>query len=616
MDRDRREGRIPVQQQEGFSVPALFETAVAATPGATAVVHGGTRVGYVELNERANRLARRLVSVGVGPDTLVAVAMPRSVDLVVALLAVLKAGGAYLPLDPSYPAERLSYMMLDARPVLLLRAEGVEVPDAEVPHVVYDAVALLGGPKGSEADLTQEERLAPLRPDHLLYVIYTSGSTGLPKGVALTSRGVADLLATQTERFGPKPGERVLQWASVSFDAAFWDLTMALFSGATLVMADADEILPGRQLNDLLTRYDITHAVLPPAVLSLTDSSVLKGGTIMSTGDAVTPALVREWSQGRRMFNGYGPTEVTVGASISGPGLDAEDITIGVPWTGGQLYVLDQLLRPVPDGQEGELYLAGSGLARCYLNRPGLSATRFVPDPFGPPGSRMYRSGDRGSRRADGEFQFAGRVDAQVKLRGFRVELGEVESRLSRHPAVDMAVVLVEGELADAMMVAYVTLQPGATATAADLRRHVADVLPPQMVPGAVVALDRFPLTSNGKVDRSALPGRLHQDAPEAASAEAAEDEGGSPVEAALCGLVQELLSLPRVTPQDNLFELGGNSLVAARLAIRLRGDLGVGVPMRAVLEARSLAELARAVEKEQAGDGLGRPESAGERSR
>ncbi|MFE7116589.1 non-ribosomal peptide synthetase [Streptomyces sp. NPDC057654] len=592
------------------TVPELFESAVEKWPDESAVIHGDTTLSYMELNEKVNRLARHLIGHGVGPDVLVAVAVPRSTDLVVVLLAVFKAGGAYLPLDPAYPEARLSYMVKDARPLVLVRTARTRVPDVDVTEIVLDEPATRDACAAQSGhDVTQDERTCALLCAHLMYVIYTSGSTGQPKGVAVTHQGVGDLFATQSSRFGVRPGERVLQWASVSFDAAFWDLTLALLSGATLVMADPEDVLPGQPLTDLLTRHRITHAVLPPAVLSLTDSTaVLKGGTLMSTGDACTTALIHEWSLGRRMFNGYGPTEVTVGATISGPETGTDDVSIGVPWTGGRAYVLGDDLRPAPDGQEGELYLAGSGLARGYLSRPGLTAATFLPDPFGPPGSRMYRSGDRGWRRADGVFFFSGRADDQVKVRGFRIELGEIEARLAQHPAVDLAAVVVKGELADALVVGYVQAAPGMAVTATELRGHVADVLPEHMVPATIVVLEKFPLSSGGKVDRRALRALAShaeaETAPMVRSPETAAGapHGGAPTEAALCALVMELLSLPSVTPDQNLFDLGGNSLVAAKLAIRIREDLGVGVSMRSVLRSRTLSELASSLLNEDDG--------------
>ncbi|MGI5348304.1 non-ribosomal peptide synthetase [Streptomyces sp. CA-250714] len=589
------------------TVPEAFESIVVRAGDAPAVVFGDQTLGYGELNARANRLARALIGKGVGPDALVAVAVPRSPELVVVLLAVLKAGGAYLPLDPEYPADRLTHMLTDARPVLAVRTADTALPEGtDVPEVVVDepgfaaACELL-----PEGDVAQDERPARLLPQHLMYVIYTSGSTGVPKGVAVSHTGVSDMIATQASLFGVRPGERVIQWASMSFDAGFYDVALALLHGATLVLAPREELLPGEPLRETLLKHDITHAVLPPVALSVTDGSgLLQGGTIMSTGDACTPALVREWSQGRRMFNGYGPTEVTVGASIGGPVTDALDVSIGTPWVGGRVYVLDDRLCPAAEGEEGELYLAGSGLARGYLNRPGVTASRFVADPFGPPGSLMYRSGDRGLRRADGELYFAGRADDQVKVRGFRVELGEVEARLAGHPAVDVAVAVVAGGLADARIVGYVTTRDGAEVTEAELRAHVARSLPGHMVPARVTVLAEFPTTPNGKADRE----RLRAEATAALQAEPAgsAEPGPAPAEAtsfeeALCSMVTEILARPSVTPQDNFFELGGQSVLAVQLGSRIRKELRVNIPMRTVLEAATLGHLARSLEEAKA---------------
>jgi amino acid adenylation domain-containing protein len=627
--------RGPDAGREPRTVPAIFESVAAASPDAPAVVYKDETLAYGRLNERANRLARHLVGRGVGPDSLVAVAVPRSADLIVVLLAVLKAGGAYLPLDPAYPPARLSYMMDDARPLLLVRAGEELFPEAGVPEIDTETpefAAACGRERGT--DLDQAERRAPLRPDHLMYVIYTSGSSGVPKGVAVTHQGVADMVATQADRFGVAPGERVLQWASVSFDAAFWDITLALLSGATLVMADADDLLPGESLRETLAKHEVTHAVLPPVALSITDSdNVLEGGTIMSTGDACTPTLVRKWAPGRRMFNGYGPTEVTVGATIGGPielGRPGGDVGIGRPWIGTRVYLLDERLRPVADGEEGEFYLAGSGLARGYLNRPGLTATKFVPDPFGPPGARMYRSGDRGRRTRDGEFHFTGRADDQVKVRGFRIELGEIEACLTRHPAVDIAVAVVAGELADARIIAYVKARRGAKPEAAELRAALESELPPYMVPARIVVLERLPTLSNGKIDRRALrepvdpavlevsPGADDSLGPELSQPSEGARSSRNPAgeaspEAVLAGVVGELLALPAVDLEDNLFRLGGNSVVAVRLVSAIRKRLGVHVPVRAVFEAQRLVDLAPLLRADPVGTKKG--DEKGERS-
>ncbi|MFI6165496.1 non-ribosomal peptide synthetase [Nocardia sp. NPDC051052] len=584
------------------TVSDFFESTVAESADTPAVIFGETVVDYSELNARANRLARRLIAAGVGPDALVAIAVPRSTRLIVAVLAVLKAGGAYLPLDPSYPAERLAHMIGDARPVLLLRTEDVTALQLHVPEMVLGAPrfeAMCERERGE--NVTASERLALLTPAHLMYVIYTSGSTGVPKGVAVSHAGVADLVATQARVFDVERGDRVLQWASFSFDAWFWDFTLALLRGATLVMADADALLPGDSLRETLLKYDVKHAVLPPVALGSTDSAgLLLGGTITSTGDVCTGSLAEAWSKGRRLFNGYGPTEVTVGAAVGGPidGVQAE-VTIGSPWDGGVVYVLDELVGACGDGDEGELYLAGTGLARGYLNRPGLTAARFVADPYGAPGSRMYRSGDRGRHETDGEFYFTGRIDHQVKVRGFRIELGEVEARLAGHPAVEIVVVVVSGaDVATANVAAYVKTSARHAVTEAQLREHARRTLPEHMVPSTFVLLEQFPTLLNGKIDRKALAERSARPAAETPPFAASVANEPKSNEQLLCELVMETLQISGVTPQDNFFDLGGHSVLAAKLASRMRKELGVHVSMRAMFAAASLAELARLMEQ------------------
>ncbi|MFE5037512.1 non-ribosomal peptide synthetase [Streptomyces sp. NPDC056683] len=584
------------------TVPALFESTVARRGGEPALIDGESTLGYAELNTRINRLARRLIAHGVGPDSLVAVAMPKSSELIVAIMAVLKAGGAYLPLDPGYPAERLRFMLADARPVLLLRSSSVAPLGAGPEELVLDEPAFRAACAALPGhDVARHERHAVLRPEHLMYVIYTSGSTGTPKGVAVPHSGVRDMAATQAAVLRAGPGDRVLQWASISFDAAFWDVSLALLSGAALVMVPAEDLLPGHPLWNTLFKYGITHAVLPPVALSETDAEdILLGGTVMSTGDSCTPTLVRKWSRARRMFNGYGPTEVTVGATIGGPVRDAGDVGIGVPWIGNEVHVLDERLRPVPPGTEGELYIAGSGLARGYLNRFGATAAKFVADPFGPPGGRMYRTGDRGRRGPDGELFFAGRADGQVKLRGFRVELGEIETRLAAHPAVDVAVAVVRGELAEAHVVGYVTTT--APVEPDDLRAHVAGSLPAHMVPARVTVLERFPTLANGKIDRGAMPqpDTGAEGFPDGGRApDAAEADGCAAV---VCAIVRDILGVPEARLSDNFFQLGGHSVQATRLAARIRERFEVALSIRTVLEAATIGELAAAVESRLSG--------------
>ncbi|MEU2396298.1 amino acid adenylation domain-containing protein, partial [Streptomyces sp. NPDC007369] len=384
----------------GASLPEMFAAQVAATPDAVALVCGDTELTYAELDARANRFAHALIARGVGPEQTVAVALPRSVESVVAVLGVLKAGAAYLPVDPAYPAARIAYMLEDARPALMV----------DDPALVTE---VSGWP--------ETDPVVELDVRHPAYVIYTSGSTGRPKGVVVSHTGVAGLVAAQVEQLGVAPGSRVLQFASPSFDASFWDLCSALLTGAALVLAPAET--PLEALTD--RRLDVSHVTLPPSALAAVESADLTATTLVVAGEACTPELVARWAPGRRMINAYGPTETTVCATMSdplspGPGVPP----IGRPVAGFREYVLDERLRVVPPGVAGELYVAGPGLARGYLNRPGLTAGRFVACPFGTDGERMYRTGDLVKWRTDGQLEYVGRADDQVKVRGFRIEPG------------------------------------------------------------------------------------------------------------------------------------------------------------------------------------------------
>ncbi|MFD9591120.1 amino acid adenylation domain-containing protein, partial [Streptomyces sp. NPDC059980] len=542
-------------------LPVLFERQVARTPDAVAVVCGDGVVSYAELNARANRLARLLVGRGVGPESVVALVLPRSVDLLVAMLAVLKAGGAYVPVDPQYPVERVQFMLQDADPVAVVVADdsGIEIPEGAARVVVGDSETGF-----ASGDLSDGERLSVLGVEGAAYVIYTSGSTGRPKGVVVSHRGVPNLAADHIARLGVTGGSRLLQFASPSFDAAVADIWPAWLAGAALVVASAEELVPGRALVDLVVRSGVTHVTLPPAVLPVLEA---EGGlpgsvTLIVAGEACPPDVAARWAQGRRMLNVYGPTEATVASTASDPlvgGVVAVP-PIGRPLWNTRAYVLDANLQPVPVGVTGELYLAGVQLARGYLNRPGLTAERFVVDPYGPAGERMYRTGDVARWRADGNLEYVGRADDQVKLRGFRIELGEVEAVLTGHPQVAQAAVLVrEDRPGDKRLTAYVV--PSNSAEQPDpaaLRRYVGKSLPEFMVPTAVMILEAFPLTINRKLDRRALPTPDYVAGSYRAPRDAREE--------ALCAILGEVLGLERVGIDDSFFDLGGHSLLATRV--------------------------------------------------
>ncbi|MGH3771500.1 MAG: amino acid adenylation domain-containing protein, partial [Pseudonocardiaceae bacterium] len=584
-------------------LPVLFQAQVAATPEAIAVVFEDTTLTYHQLNARANQLAHLLITRGVGPEHIVALALPRSVGMITAILAVLKTGAAYLPLDPNYPSARINFMLHDAQPTLLLTTThtlSCVPPDTITPRLVIndpDTLEVVGA--CADTDPTDTHRTTPLLPQHPAYVIYTSGSTGTPKGVLVAHAGVSSLAVAQIEHLGIDAHSRVLQFASPSFDASFSELCMALLSGAVLVVAPPEQLLPGPPLAALATRQRVTHATLPPSVLAVQDG-LPPAMTVVTAGDACPPGLVATWSAGRRMINAYGPTETTVCATMSDPLSTATPMPapIGRPITNTRVYVLDAGLALVAPGVVGELYVAGAGLARGYLRRPGLTAQRFVADPYGPGGTRLYRTGDLVRWRADGELEFVGRADDQVKIRGFRIEPGEVQTALAAHPDVaHTAVIARQDRPGDMRLVAYVVaaLDTGPTTRTIStltnqLRDYLRQRLPEYMVPTALVMLDALPLTPNGKLNRNALP------APELGSTGTEFVPPRGVEEVTVAQVWAEVLGLDRVGRADNFFQLGGDSLLGARLVFRLREVFTCEIPLRELFRCQTVGELAAAL--------------------
>ncbi|WP_157679501.1 non-ribosomal peptide synthetase [Methylovulum psychrotolerans] len=590
----------------------LFERHAAMQPDAPALDYAGQTLSYGGLNRQANRAAHALRRLGVRPDGRVAVCAGRGVAAIVGLLAALKAGGAYVPIDPALPDGRLAYLLADSQPVAVLAdAAGLaRLPEGlGLPVRVLDAAGGLADSDGLGDVVGFGHNIDPaavgLAPGHLAYVIYTSGSTGQPKGVMNPHRGLCNLVQAQPGLLGIRPASRVLQFASLGFDASVWEIFTALGNGACLCLADTGALLPGAALAATLVGQGISHALLPPAaVATLPDPSALAGLTLIVGGDVCPPALAQRWAAHVRLFNAYGPTEaavfVTTHACLSHR---AGSVPIGRPIANTQVYILDRHLQAVPPGVAGELYIGGAGVARGYLNRPALTAERFIANPFlkggdGDAGDSngnaypcLYKTGDLGRWLPDGSIAYLGRNDFQVKLRGFRIELGEIEARLCLCPDIREAVVIArEDQPGDRRLVAYLIPEAGQVPDPAELRRTLAGQLAEYMLPAAFVSLEQFPLTANGKLDRQALP------APDGGAAARGYEAPQGATETLIAGLWQELLHLGQVGRHDQFFELGGHSLLAVQLVARLRQTLGVEVPLREVFAHPVLAEFALSV--------------------
>ena len=570
----------------------LFESQAARRADATALVFQNVRLCYADLNARANQLAHAMIALGKQNDAPIAIALDRSLEMIVAVIAVLKAGGCYLPLDPSYPAERLAFMLEDSGARLLITRQSLL---EKLPFIAAHALCV-------DADHTYIASQPKHDPDlavsqqQLAYIIYTSGSTGVPKGVAITHRGLSNMAMALISAFGLTSKSRVLQFASFSFDASVSEIAMALCSGAELHLPDEEQRFPGPSLLHYLDAAAITHLTLPPTALALLPREPLPAlEVLVVAGEPCPPALASNWSRERRFFNAYGPTETTVCASIAEcrhtDMLTDTPLPIGKPIANTRLYVLDRNLRPTPTGTAGELHIGGIGLARGYLNRPELTAEKFIPDPFSiEPGARLYKSGDLVRYRADGNLEFLGRLDHQVKIRGFRIEPGEIESALSAHPSIHSAVVIARTYASSQQhLTAYLVtsdLQPAI----AEIRSFLKGTLPDYMIPSAFVFLESMPLTANGKVDRKSLP------EPDSMPANNSDASPHDHIEELLVDLWAKALHHKSCGIHDNFFELGGESLSAARFTAILRDAAGISIPVRWLFEAPTPAELAERI--------------------
>ncbi|OKK04806.1 non-ribosomal peptide synthetase [Streptomyces sp. CB03234] len=579
--------------------PALFSARVQAAPGRPAVIAGRTQLTYAELNARANQWAHHFIARGVRPEQHVAVAVPRSADWLAVTLGVLKAGAAYLPVDPGYPAERIAYILDDARPALVLTTGDVRDQLGALP--AGTAAVSVDDPevRAAVAAAPENDPDTPPLPAHPAYVIYTSGSTGRPKGVVVTHRGIAGLAGSHAENFSIDADSRVLQAVSPSFDVSLADLAMTLLTGAALVLPQGHKAPAGEELAALVRDHGVTHLQITAGMLGTLPHSPLPTlRTLGVGGEKCRPDQVAHWSEGRRLINVYGPSETTVCATMSRPQSGAVHPPIGTPLWNTRAYVLDDALRPVPAGATGELYLAGDGLARGYLGRPALTSERFVAHPYGATGERMYRTGDLVRWNADGELEFVGRADDQVKVRGFRIEPGEIEAALTAHPAVAHAAVTVHEDASGRRRLVACTVAVGTPAGPDELREHLAARLPEYMVPVGYTTLDALPLNANGKVDRAALPEPDLGDRAGSAAGRAPRDAK----EQLICALVGDLLGVPYVGIDDGFFALGGDSIVSIQLVSRAR-EAGLEFTAADVLRHRTIEELAAAARALDAAD-------------
>ncbi|PBC41982.1 non-ribosomal peptide synthetase [Rhodococcus sp. ACPA4] len=595
----------------------LFDAQVSATPDAPALTFDATTLTYAEFDARINRLARHLISIGVGPDAMVGLSMRRSLDLLVAMYAIVKAGGAYVPIDPDQPTERNEYVLSTAAPICVLTTSLDQFETSVCPVVQVDTIDLSAH---SDAAISDADRLAPLRPDNTAYVIFTSGSTGKPKGVAVSHRAIVNRLVWMQAEYGLTGDDVVLQKTPFTFDVSVWEFFWPLQVGARLIVAAVDGHREPAYLAAAIAEHGVTTVHFVPSMLELFVAEPAVRGAdalrrVFASGEALPPQVAQELCTllpQARLHNLYGPTEAAVDVTFHEvTPSDSEIVPIGSPVWNTRVLVLDSRLRPVPVGVSGELYLAGVQLARGYVGRPDLTADRFVADPYGPSGSRLYRTGDlvrwkrssgaRGDDSSVGGLEYIGRTDFQVKLRGLRIELGEIEAALRDQPSVASAAVAVRNE----QLVAYVVGYAGAVVDWASVEAALAARLPGYMVPTAHVVLEAFPLGTSGKLDRKQLPDPVAQIA--------AFREPRSVAELAVARIFSDLLGIEQVGLDDDFFSLGGNSLIATQVVARLGEALDTTVPVRLLFDASSVESFASLIDS-QSGKGARPPLVAQER--
>ena len=568
----------------------LFAASAQRVPDAVALVHGEITLTYKELDRRVDTFARALVAADGGPHRRIAILVGRGIDMVVAILATLRAGSAYIPIDDGYPPARIRDILADGDPALVVATADTL---ALVPPAVRERVVDIATPRPVPDDLP----LPQVAPADIAYVIFTSGTTGRPKGVEVAHRGVVNYAGILGELLALSPGTRMLQFAATGFDAAAAEIFSTLAAGATLVLADKLDILPGRDLEETILRHRIDVVTLPPSVLALVDPARLAGrlAAVIAAGEALPPALADRWSAATILFNAYGPTENSICSTVKRVVPGERPVRIGAPIRNATVHILDRFALPLSTGEIGEIWVGGVGVARGYLGRDDLTAERFVADPFAPePGARLYRTGDLGRRLGDGDIEFLGRTDTQVKLRGNRIELAEIENVFAANSAVAQAVALVRGESLEA----FVVPAPGAQLDERRLRALAAQRLPDYMRPVRYHLIAGVPLSPNGKADRAALAAMsLPQPDARAGAADAMSPAASFDAERVLARLWSRFLQRSAIEPDDDFFALGGDSIVSTRIANAARGE-GLAITARDIFEAPTIAALAARVSR------------------
>jgi amino acid adenylation domain-containing protein len=562
-------------------IQQIFEEQVNNNPSAIALVHNNEQITYQQLNEQSNQLAHYLQNLGVVPDVLVGICLEKSPLIIVAILAILKAGGAYLPIDPTYPKTRSHFMLEDSQITILITQKSLFTQDWEHKLVFIDDNAI--------ASQNKYNPPSPVKATNLAYAMYTSGSTGQPKGVLIEHRGLSNVVYAQKQIFDLKPQHRILQFASISFDASIFEIVMALTNGATLYLIP-EKLRLGVALTAYMRQHSITHATLPPAVLkTLVPEQLPALQTLILAGEAWTGNMAK-WQKGRRLFNAYGLTETTIWSTIA----EIENsVSIGKAIANTQLYVLDSNYQPVSIGIPGELYIGGIGVARSYLHRPELTAQKFIPNPYvetlqcNVSLPKFYKTGDIARHLPNGDLEFLGRQDGQVKIHSYRIELGEIESALSQHPAIQANVVVAK----DKQLIAYIVLHPNLTLSPIQLRDFLKAKLPDYSIPSAFIVLSSLPLTPNGKVDRNAL---------KSSNTTTNQSFVGScnATESTLTRFWAQTLKLDKVGIQDSFFELGGDSLLAVELLAQINQHFNQNLPLSALFSAPTVEQFAPNIEK------------------